>query len=146
MGAGNKWTAEDRRIQRHKQSDTQTVRQQYYLTSRAHNFPHSRKYYYVSAQRYYPAFWWQQTPWPESASELYRPSDRHLLVPLFADTVCHVVSATDPYGRILDFLDRKRHSPFQEAPQLCSTSWVDPVPDSSENLVAPGVEAGPLDL
>jgi hypothetical protein len=29
-----------------------------------------------------------QTPWPESASELYRPSERHLsakLVPTFAD-------------------------------------------------------------
>jgi hypothetical protein len=30
----------------------------------------------------------KQTPWPETASELYRPSDRHLsakLVPNFAD-------------------------------------------------------------
>jgi hypothetical protein len=47
------------------------------------------------------------TPWPESASELYRPSDRHLwakLVPTFADRGCHVVSVTDPYGRILGFL------------------------------------------
>jgi hypothetical protein len=42
-------------------------------------------------------------------SKLYRPSDRHLLtklVPTFVDSVCHVVSVTDPYGRILDFLDR----------------------------------------
>jgi hypothetical protein len=39
-----------------------------------------------------------KTPWPESASELYRPSDRHLsanLVPTFADRWCHVVSATN---------------------------------------------------
>jgi hypothetical protein len=45
-------------------------------------------------------------PWPESASDLYRPSDRHLsvkLVPTFADRVCGVVSATDPRGRILEF-------------------------------------------
>jgi hypothetical protein len=38
----------------------------------------------------------KETPWPESASELYRPSDRRLsakLVPTFADIGCHVVSA-----------------------------------------------------
>jgi hypothetical protein len=37
----------------------------------------------------------------ESASELYRLSDRRLsakLVPTFADTGCRVVSATDPYA------------------------------------------------
>jgi hypothetical protein len=52
----------------------------------------------------------KHTPWSESASELYRPSDRRLsakLVSIFADRECHVVSVTDPYGRILDFLDRR---------------------------------------
>jgi hypothetical protein len=52
------------------------------------------------------------TPWPESVSELYRPSDRRLstkLVLTFADKECHVVSTTDPYGRILGFLDRSRY-------------------------------------
>jgi hypothetical protein len=47
------------------------------------------------------------TPWPSSASELYRASDCRLsakLVPTFEDTRCLVVSATDPHGRILDFL------------------------------------------
>jgi hypothetical protein len=51
----------------------------------------------------------KQTPWPESVSKLYRPSDHRLLaklVPAFADKGCHVVSMTDPHGRILDFLDR----------------------------------------
>jgi hypothetical protein len=46
------------------------------------------------------------TPWPETASELYRPSDCRLsakLVPTFADRGCQVVCVTDPYGRILDF-------------------------------------------
>jgi hypothetical protein len=50
-----------------------------------------------------------KTPWPESASELSRPSDRRLsakLVPTFAVRGCRMVSATDPYGRILGFLDR----------------------------------------
>jgi hypothetical protein len=61
-------------------------------------------------------------PWPESASELYQPNDRRLsanLVPTFADRGCRVVSAMDPYGSILDFLDRSRYF-FQVAPQLYS--------------------------
>jgi hypothetical protein len=62
-------------------------------------------------------------PWPETASELYRPSDRSLsakLVATFADRRCHVVSVTDPYGRILDFLDQSCYFFFQVAPQLYS--------------------------
>jgi hypothetical protein len=47
----------------------------------------------------------------------------------FADRVCHVVSVTDPYGRILGFLDRSRYFFFEVAPQLYSRGWVDPVPD-----------------
>jgi hypothetical protein len=38
----------------------------------------------------------------------------------FADTGCHVVSVTDPYGRNLGFLDRSRYFFFQVAPQLYS--------------------------
>jgi hypothetical protein len=63
----------------------------------------------------------KQTPWPDSESELYRPSDRSLsakLVPTFADTGCHVVSLTDPYGCILGFLDTSRYFFFQIAPEL----------------------------
>jgi hypothetical protein len=54
---------------------------------------------------------------------IYRPSDRRLsamLVPIFADRGCHVVSVTDPYGRTLGFLDRSRYFFFQVAPQLHS--------------------------
>jgi hypothetical protein len=68
------------------------------------------------------------TPWHESASELYRPTDLRLstnLVPTFADRGCNVVSVTTPYGRIVGFLDRRRYFFFQVAPQLY---WVDPVP------------------
>jgi hypothetical protein len=54
----------------------------------------------------------KKSPWPQSASELYRPSDRLLsekLVPtLFAEGRCHVVSVTNPYGCNLGFLDRCR--------------------------------------
>jgi hypothetical protein len=32
---------------------------------------------------------------------------------LFADTGCHVVSVTNPYGRILGFLDRSRYFSFK---------------------------------
>jgi CBS-domain-containing membrane protein len=53
-----------------------------------------------------------KTPWSESATELYRPSDSRLSakwLPTFADTGCHVVSVMDPHGRILGFLDRSRY-------------------------------------
>jgi hypothetical protein len=49
------------------------------------------------------------SPWPKSKSELYRTRERRLsakLVSNFEDTGCHVVSVTDPYVRILGFLDR----------------------------------------
>jgi hypothetical protein len=61
-----------------------------------------------------------KTPWPESASELYWPSDRRLsakLVPTFEDKWCHVVSVTDPSARILRFLDRNHYFFFPVAPQ-----------------------------
>jgi hypothetical protein len=45
------------------------------------------------------------------------------------DKGCCVVSATDPYGRILYFLDPSRYFFFQVAPQLYSRGRVDPVPD-----------------
>jgi hypothetical protein len=71
------------------------------------------------------------TPWSESASELYRPSDRRLsakLVPTFAERGYHVVSVTNSYGRNLGFLDRSRYFFFQVAPHLYSRGWLDPVP------------------
>jgi hypothetical protein len=40
-----------------------------------------------------------------------------------------VVSSTDPYGRILGFLDRSRYIFFQVALQLYSRGSVDSVPD-----------------
>jgi hypothetical protein len=58
----------------------------------------------------------KQTPWSESSSELYQPSDRCLsakLVPPFADRGYHMVSMTDPYGRTLGFLDRSRYFSFK---------------------------------
>jgi hypothetical protein len=42
---------------------------------------------------------------------------------------CHVVCVTDPYHRILGFLDRNCYFFFQAARQLYSRGWVDPVPD-----------------
>jgi hypothetical protein len=49
--------------------------------------------------------------------ELYGPRDRRLsakLVPTFADRGCHVVSMTDPYDRILGFLDWSRRFFFHQ--------------------------------
>jgi hypothetical protein len=73
-----------------------------------------------------------KTPWPETTSELYRPSDRWLsakLVPTFADRGCHVVSVADPYSSTIAFLDHSSYFFFQVAPQLYSKGWVDPIPD-----------------
>jgi hypothetical protein len=75
---------------------------------------------------------YRRTPWPESASELYRLSDRLLsakFVPTFADRGFHVVSVTDPYDPIPGFLDRSRYFFFLVSPQLYSWGWVDPVPE-----------------
>jgi hypothetical protein len=74
----------------------------------------------------------QKPSWSESASELYRSSDRGLsaeLVQIFADRWCHVVSVTVPYCRNIGLLDRSRYFFLQVAPQLYSRGWVDPVPD-----------------
>jgi hypothetical protein len=38
----------------------------------------------------------------------------------FADRGCRIVSATDPHGRIIGFLDRSRYYFFQVAPQFYS--------------------------
>jgi hypothetical protein len=64
----------------------------------------------------------EKTPCPESASELYRPSDRResaKLVLTFVDRGRYGVSVTDPYCRILGFLDRSSNIFFQ-ATQLYS--------------------------
>jgi hypothetical protein len=47
----------------------------------------------------------------------------------FVDRGFHVVSAMDPYGRILQFLDQSHYFIFQAAPQLYSRGWVDLIPD-----------------
>jgi hypothetical protein len=88
----------------------------------------------------------KQTPWPESASELYPLSDSCLsakLMSTFVDRGCCVVSVTDPYGRILAFLDRSRYVSSKVAPQLYSRGHTHYF---SENLVAKGIKPGPLDL
>jgi hypothetical protein len=58
-----------------------------------------------------------------NSGALVRQSDRRLsakLVPTFADRGCRVVSATDPHGRIIGFLDRSRYFSIQVASQLYS--------------------------
>jgi CBS-domain-containing membrane protein len=60
----------------------------------------------------------KKIPWPGSANELYQPSDRRLsvkLVPTFADRGYHVVSVTDPYGRILGLHDNNVRDNATEA-------------------------------
>jgi hypothetical protein len=72
------------------------------------------------------------TPWLESASKLYRQSDRRFsakLVPTLADRGCHMVSATNPHCRWFRFSRLEPLLSFQVAPQLSSRGWVNPVPD-----------------
>jgi hypothetical protein len=63
------------------------------------------------------------------------------LVSTFADRGCRVVSATDPHGRVLGFLDRSRYFSIQVAPQLYSRTPFQ-THYFSENVVAPGIEPG----
>jgi hypothetical protein len=89
--------------------------------------------------------------WPESASKQYRPSDRRMsvkLVPTFADRGCQVVSVTDPYDRILEFLDRSRIFSFKQLLNCThEAEWTSfQTHYFLENLVAPGIEPGTLDL
>jgi hypothetical protein len=74
----------------------------------------------------------ERLPLVGEVSAKYRPSDCLLsakLVLTFADRGCHMVSVTDPYGRVLGFLDQTRYVFFQVDPQLYSRGWVNPVPD-----------------
>jgi hypothetical protein len=69
----------------------------------------------------------KETPWPESASQLYLPSDSRLsakLLPTFADREVSLGQC----GHYLSFLDWSRYFFFQVAPQLYSRGWVNPVP------------------
>jgi hypothetical protein len=73
----------------------------------------------------------KQTPWSESASELYRPSYRRLSakwLPTFAykGATLSAWRIPRPYSRV------SRQEPllfYQVAPQLYSRGWVDPVSD-----------------
>jgi hypothetical protein len=53
-----------------------------------------------------------------------------------------MVSVTDPFGRILGFLDRSRYFFFQVPPQFYSEAEWNPFQTQyfPENLVAPGLE------
>jgi hypothetical protein len=54
----------------------------------------------------------RQTLWPESASDSHSLAK---LVPAFVDKGYHVVSVTDPHGRILGFLDRSPYFFFHSS-------------------------------
>jgi hypothetical protein len=59
-----------------------------------------------------------------------------------------VVSVPDPCSLVLDFLDRRRYFCSQVTSQVYSEAEWTPFQTHyySENLVSPGIEAGPLDL
>jgi hypothetical protein len=74
------------------------------------------------------------------------PTERSPLTGEVSTNCCRWRSVVWLMRRILGSLDRSRYYFFQVVPQLESRGWVDPVPDPycSENLVAPGIEPGPL--
>jgi hypothetical protein len=66
---------------------------------------------------------------------------------MFADRGYHVVSATDPNGRILGILDRSRYFSIKQL--LSCTHEAEWTPFQTYYfvfLVVPGIEPGPLDL
>jgi hypothetical protein len=83
-----------------------------------------------------------QANYTDRATAACRRSDCQL----FADRRCHVVSVTDPYGRIVGFLNR---SPTFSSKQLFSCTheaeWT-PLQTHYFFLVVPGIEPGPPDL
>jgi hypothetical protein len=93
---------------------------------------------------------YKRNPWPESASELYRPSDRRLSVKLVSIFAYREVSHSQR-----DWVPTAVFSAFWAAviasKYLLSctheTEWT-PFQTHyfSENLIAPGIEPGALDL
>jgi hypothetical protein len=93
----------------------------------------------------------KRTLWLESMRELSRPSDCYLstkLVPTYVGRGCHVVRVMDPYGRIVKFLDQSHY--FSPKSLLSCTHEAECTPFQthyfSDDLVAPGIEPGSLDL
>jgi hypothetical protein len=84
-------------------------------------------------------------------SELYRLSGCCLLamlVPTFEDRGCHMVSATDPHGRILRPETRATITSSKQLLNCTHEAEWTPFQANyfSENLVAPGIEPGPPHL
>jgi hypothetical protein len=90
-------------------TDIRTITYIHYISARTHEYiGTTRRLHKIIFFLYVK----KKTPWSESASELYRSSDRRLStkwLPTFADRRCHAVSVTDPYDSILGFLDRSRY-------------------------------------
>jgi hypothetical protein len=104
-----------RNIDMERDADNPQGRSIHHICRALHNVAHISLHKYLNTEIgnkvHYLSFV-KKTPWPESASKLFPPSDRRLsakLVPTFADRGCHVVNMTDPYGRILGFLDQSRY-------------------------------------
>jgi hypothetical protein len=97
--------------------------QLYFISINSHTFASFRRFSAIMVILVYERNK-KETPCLESGSELYRLSDRRMsakLVPTFADRECHVVSVTDPYGRILRFIDWSRYLLFSSSSTVVLT-------------------------
>jgi hypothetical protein len=83
--------------------------------------------------RDFPVFSWNNNNSVTLVRKRTIPTERPPLVGEVSANIlrmmCRIVSVTNPYGRILRFLDRSRYYFFQVAPYLYSRGWVDFVPD-----------------
>jgi hypothetical protein len=85
----------------------------------------------------------QQIPGPNSrkGSNIWSQSG---LDTTFVDRMCHVVSVTEPYGRILGFLDRSRYFLSSKLLLNCTheAEWI----PFQNHYLSQNLEPGPLDL
>jgi hypothetical protein len=121
------------------------------ICAHTHTHTHAHKHTHTHTHTHTHAHTHNLTPWSESASELYRPSDLRLSakwVPTFTD---RGVPRYQRDGSLRPYSRFSRQEPllfYQVAPQLYSRGWVNPVPDALLFffLVVPGIEPGPPDL
>jgi hypothetical protein len=87
-----------------------------------------------------------ETTWPESASELYPPSDRRLsakIVPTFDDGECCVVSAMNPHSHILGSNNNNNNNNNNSISRSGDTGSI---PGITRKKRVVGLERGPLSL
>jgi hypothetical protein len=92
--------------------------------------------------------WWKKLHGlsPRANSPTEQPPLVCEVMPTFADRGCHVISVTDPYGRILGFLDRSRATFLSSSSSVVLTRLSGPRSRPTTYFFLPGIEPVPPDL